>query len=53
MSYKKFEQSDIFYNTIITKPRYEMKIYSGRLYINNEHDSISLNNTNLSGSTNV
>lgn len=35
MSYKKFENQDIFYNTIRTKPFFKFKIYAGKAYLNN------------------
>ena len=35
MSYKKFENSDLFYNTIKAKPRFQFKIWNGKSYVNN------------------
>lgn len=35
MSYKKFENSDLFYNTIKAKPRFEFKIWRGQVVVNN------------------
>ena len=34
MSYKKFENNDIFYNVIKTKPRFEFKIWGGKAVAN-------------------
>ena len=34
MSYFKFENSDLFYNTIKAKPRFEFKIWSGKAVVN-------------------
>lgn len=34
MSYKKFENNDLIYNTIKTKPRFEFKIWGGKALIN-------------------
>lgn len=39
MSLKKFEKNDVFKNVIKAKPRFEIKLYRGKEYINN-----SLNN---------
>jgi hypothetical protein len=35
MSFKKFSNNDLFYNTIKTKPHFEFKIQNGQLYTNN------------------
>ena len=35
MSYKKFENEDLFFNTIKAKPRFEIKIWKGQVVINN------------------
>lgn len=34
MSYKKFEKSDVFYNVIKTKPRFQFKIWNGEIFLN-------------------
>ncbi len=34
MSFKKFENNDIFYNVIKTKPRFNFKIWGGNIYLN-------------------
>ena len=34
MSYKKFDNGDLFYNTIKAKPRFEFKISNGKALIN-------------------
>lgn len=39
MSYKKFQQSDVFFNTIKTKPKFKFKIHGGNLYYNNGIES--------------
>lgn len=39
MSYKKFELSDLFFNTIKTKPHYKFKFYNGKTFINNSAES--------------
>jgi hypothetical protein len=53
MSYKKFEDGDLFYNVIKTKPRYEFKIWKGAAYINIEPNNVTLNNVNISGSSTI
>ena len=35
MSFKKFEEQDIFHNTIKTKPYFKFKIYGGQAFLNN------------------
>ena len=35
MSYKKFQNEDLFYNTIKAKPRFEFKIWRGQAVVNN------------------
>jgi len=50
MSLKKFEKSDVFKNVIKAKPRFEIKLYRGKEYINNSlNNFISINNANLIG----
>lgn len=44
MSYKKFENSDLFYNTIKAKPRFEFKIWRGQAVVNNNGGEAILNN---------
>lgn len=39
MSYKKFQQSDIIFNTVKTKPKFKFKIYGGNFYYNNGTES--------------
>jgi len=39
MSYKKFDETDIIFNTVKTKPKFKFKIYGGSLYINNTVES--------------
>lgn len=34
MTYKKFENGDLFYNTIKAKPRFEFKIWGGKAVVN-------------------
>ncbi len=36
MLYKKFRPRDIFYNTIVSNPKYSASIHSGSLYLNGE-----------------
>lgn len=43
MSFKKFENNDVFYNTIKTKPRFEFKIWGGNVYVNNDASNAILN----------
>lgn len=43
MSYKKFDNNDIFYNVIKAKPKFEFKIYRGNAYLNNGFRSVLLN----------
>jgi len=38
MSYKKFNNNDVFKNTIKTNPQFEFKIYRGKTYLNNSLD---------------
>lgn len=47
MSYKKFEKSDLFYNVIKTKPRFEFKIWSGKIYLNNSDGVAVLNDLGI------
>lgn len=47
MSLKKFENGDVFYNTLKTKPHYEIKIYLGVATINNDDSYIKLNSLNI------
>lgn len=47
MSFKKFEATDIFQNTIKTKPRFEFKIYNGKISLNTLVGYTYLNNLNL------
>ena len=35
MTYKKFENGDLFFNTIKAKPRFEFKIWGGKAVVNN------------------
>jgi hypothetical protein len=44
MSYKKFENADLFYNTIKAKPRFEFKIWGGKAVVNNGAGLALLNN---------
>jgi hypothetical protein len=44
MSYKKFENSDLFYNTIKAKPRFEFKIWGGKAVVNYGAGEAILNN---------
>lgn len=44
MSYKKFENSDLLYNTIKAKPRFEFKIYGGKAVVNSGIGAAILNN---------
>ncbi len=47
MSFKKFEKSDLFYNVIKTKPRFEFKIWGGNVYLNNGLGEAILNDLGL------
>jgi hypothetical protein len=47
MPFKKFEQNEIFYNTIKTTPNYEFKIYGGKGYLNNSDFYVNLNDLKL------
>jgi hypothetical protein len=47
MSFKKFEDNDIFNNIIKAKPRFEFKIYGGNIYLNNGEGFDYLNKLNL------
>jgi hypothetical protein len=48
MSFKKFESGDILYNTIKAKPKYEFKIFNGKIILNNSNDGyIVLNSLNI------
>lgn len=47
MSYKKFEKSDLFYNVIKTRPRFEFKIWGGNIYLNNTDGVAILNDLNI------
>ena len=38
MSLKEFAQNDIFRNVIEVHPQYKIKIYNGKIYINNSTD---------------
>lgn len=49
MSYKKFENSDLLYNTIKVKPRFEFKIYNGKIYLNNNYGYAILNGALMTG----
>lgn len=44
MSYKKFEKSDIFFNILKLKPRFEIKIENGKMEINSNKSPIEMNN---------
>lgn len=44
MSYKKFENSDLFYNVIKAKPRFEFKIWGGKAVVNGGTGEALLNN---------
>ena len=44
MSYKKFENNDLFYNTIKAKPRFQFKIWNGKAVVNNGVGEALLNN---------
>ena len=44
MSYKKFDNGDLFYNTIKAKPRFEFKIWRGQALVNNGGGEAILNN---------
>lgn len=33
MSYKKFEQSDLIFNTVKVKPKFKFKIYDGKIVL--------------------
>lgn len=43
MTYKKFDNADLFYNTIKTKPRFEFKIWLGKAVVNNSGGEAVLN----------
>ena len=45
MSYKKFEQGDLIYNTIKAKPRFEFKIFKGNVFLNDSSNSFALLNS--------
>ena len=47
MPFKKFEQNDLFYNSIKATPYYEFKLHNGKCFINNSEESIKLNDLNL------
>lgn len=47
MPFKKFEQNDLFYNSIKVSPSYDFKIYNGRCYINNFNESVKINDLNI------
>ncbi len=44
MIYKKFQKGDFFYNTIKTRPRFEFKLYGGKVYLNNQSGVAEYNN---------
>lgn len=44
MSYKKFENGDLFYNTIKAKPRFQFKIWNGKAVVNSGTGLAILNN---------
>lgn len=48
MSYKKFENGDLFYNTIKAKPRFEFKIWNGKAVVNNGGGEALLNDLQIS-----
>lgn len=45
MSYKKFEQGDLIYNTIKAKPRFEFKIFKGNIFLNDSSNGSALLNS--------
>jgi hypothetical protein len=47
MPFKKFEQNDVFYNSIKTFPHYEFKLHDGNCYINGSEQFVKLNDLNL------
>jgi hypothetical protein len=47
MLYKKFEKSDLFYNIIKTRPRFEFKIWGGNVYLNNGLGQAILNDLGI------
>lgn len=47
MSYKKFSYNDLFNNVIKTKPRFEFKIYGGKISLNGGAGYSYLNTINL------
>jgi hypothetical protein len=48
MSYKKFQNSDLLYNTIKAKPRFEIKIWGGKAVVNAGVGEAVLNNLQTS-----
>lgn len=47
MSLKKFENNDLFFNIIKTKPRFQFKLWGGNIYLNNQEGNAKLNYLNL------
>lgn len=43
MSFKKFNEQDLLFSTIKTKPKFQFRILNGQVYLNNNYGGAILN----------